>query len=81
MLSDHRWDKSTKDSGYEFAKAQQEQMQPEAQMKPAPGREAMAEQAKALLEGRTRLAMWEDDGPEVEVETETNLEMKGKKRL
>jgi large subunit ribosomal protein L23 len=74
-----RWDKDTFDAAQKDRSEQEEMYRPDFREKPTRERASIAEQAKALLEGKDKWRQtpqddeWEDVGEEVEVETDVQL--------
>ena len=70
----HRWDKDIWDAAQEAQKKENERFGPEAGTLPKGDRKSMAEQAKAILEGKMRWRpSWIDYGRPLEVETNVNI--------
>jgi large subunit ribosomal protein L23 len=73
------WDKKTRDAAQKDNEKYEEENRPDFREKPSRERASIAEQAKALLEGREgwkpppKANEWEEDGEEVEVETDVTL--------
>lgn len=75
-----RWDKETFDAAKRDNERHQEALRPDAKTKPSQERVSIAEQARALLEGRekwkggeSKERVWEDVGDAVEVEKDVRL--------
>jgi large subunit ribosomal protein L23 len=79
-----RWDKDTFDAAQKDRKQQEEMFQRDFREKPTRERASIAEQAKALVEGKQswrptpKDSEWEDDGEEVEVEKDVQLPKVGR---
>ena len=77
--NENRWDKKTHDAAQEDRWKQEEEFRFDFRQKPTRERASMAEQAKALLSGKEgwkpppKASLWEEDGEEVEVETDVEL--------
>lgn len=70
----HRWDKEAWDAAQKAQEAENERFGPEAGKLPPGDRQTMAEQAKALLEGKMLWRpSWRDYGRAVEVETDMDV--------
>jgi large subunit ribosomal protein L23 len=81
-LVKYRWDKETFDAAKKDNEQQQAALRPDAKTKPSQERVSIAEQARALLDGRERWKgrgdearerVWEDVGEAVEVEADVQL--------
>ena len=74
-----RWDKETYDAAQKDQEDFTASLRPDAKEKPTKERASIAEQAKALLEGREKWKssaekdVWEDVGEPVEVEKDVQL--------
>ncbi|RDW69839.1 hypothetical protein BP6252_08859 [Coleophoma cylindrospora] len=74
------WDKDTFDAANKDREEQEKQFRPDSRKEPTKERKSIAEQAKALLEGKQKWVPnkivedeWEDVGEEVEVETDVDV--------
>jgi large subunit ribosomal protein L23 len=78
-----RWDKNTFDAANKDRTQQEEMSRPDFREKPTRERTSMAEQAKAMLQGKESWRStpmeneWDVDGEEVEVETDVELPKAG----
>lgn len=79
-----RWDKKTYEAAQKDREEMQESFRPDYAQQPSKERASIAEQAKAMLEGKEkwkssssftslRTSIWEDVGEPVEVETEVSV--------
>lgn len=75
----NRWDKETYDAAQKDQEEFQASLRPDAKKKPSRDRASIAEQAKALLEGKDKWRpmveqhVWEDVGEAIEVEKDVTL--------
>ena len=70
----HRWDKKVWDAAQEAQKEENERFGPQAGTLPKGDQKSMAEQAKAILEGKMKWRpSWIDYGRAREVETNINI--------
>lgn len=75
----NRWDKETYDAAQKDQEEFQASLRPDAKKRPSADRASIAEQAKALLEGKEKWKstveqeVWEDVGEAVEVEKDVTL--------
>ncbi len=75
MLTTNSWDKETFAAGEQEQEDFQRSMQPDARKQPNKERDSMREQARALLKGEEKWAKteWENDGEEIEVEQDVDV--------
>jgi large subunit ribosomal protein L23 len=79
----NRWDKKTFDAANKDRTQQEEMFRPDAREKPSRERDSIAQQAKALLQGKESWRStpkdneWNEDGEEIDVETDVELPKTG----